>query len=374
MKRNAIRFVCCLAMLSPVGTYSASTSQTMYEIFDAVAYLLPVSVQRLSDPDAGDDDIIAAKLDVLVQSGDALRQHASNWEAEFQLLARALEQRLDDVRTAFESDSRFYGHFALQGLVENCAGCHSRLPDSIDFVFGQTLIARLDTEAMIPRELARILVATRQFDAALSQYERILADPEADPEEHDFSGLMLEYLNVAIAVQGDMSRPVSTFSAYLQRPDLPYFLSRRIVRWIQTMRELEPLLTENPKFAVAEELFETASSKALVPGDHLTAVEDLVATSILRRLLTEDVEPDLAARCYYMLGVMVLRTLELRPSVPEAELLLVASIRTDPDGPYARDAFALLEEFGFIEDRRLNSDQEGAPLIDLAALRAMIAI
>lgn len=349
-----------------------NATATMHEIFDAVAYLLPASISAVHNQDYADRALVDRKLAELSASSDALLAHTRGGEQEFQLLAKAFDHRIADVRAAFESDYPSFAYFALMGLIEHCTACHSRLPDNTDFVFGQRLLARMNVDEIDREDLADILVATRQFDMALSELETELADPAIHPIDHDLAGTLIHYLNVSIAVQQNMDRPLATLQNYLKRSDLPYFLQRRVTLWLADMRRLKADLAEAPDFNAALQLFEVAGQSVAVPGDRSAAVKDLVAASMLRRLLAGGLSQDRTAVAYYMLGVIALRTSELRPSVPEMELLLVAAIEADPQGPLAKDAFALLEEYGFIEDQRLSADPNARPLIDMAALEAKV--
>jgi hypothetical protein len=79
------------------------------------------------------------------------------------------------------------------------------------------------------------------------------------------------------------------------------------------------------------------------------------------------------AEAWYLLGVISLRTLEPKYSVPEMEILLAASIRAAPHGPRAREAYNLLEEFGYWHDQPLSQQKGESALINMAELRHLMA-
>jgi len=367
----------CLAVLTAAtGLRAAGEAQpptrTMHEIFDAIAYLLPASIQAMRDRDYADQALLQRKLATLEASAESLERHARGGEQEFQLLARAFEDRIADVEAAFEGDYPSFAYFSLMGLIDHCAACHARLPDKSDFAIGQRLLARIDTDALDRLDLADILVATRQFEAALGRLENELADRSIDPIDHDLAGTFIGYLDVAITVVQDLERARQTLETYLERPDVPFFLRRRIGGWLEDMSTLRSELTGPPDFHTAEALVAAAGEQIIVPGDRSAAVKDLVAASMLRRLVAEGLDAGATARAYYMLGLVALRTAELRPAVPEMELLLVSAIRSQPSSPVAEEAYALLEEYGFIEDQRLSAAPGAKPLIDLAELEALV--
>ena len=80
------------------------------------------------------------------------------------------------------------------------------------------------------------------------------------------------------------------------------------------------------------------------------------------------------AETYFRLAIISLRTNEPEPAVPEMEMLFVACIEADPRGPRAAEAYALLEEYGYIHEEHLARQIESRVLIDMPGLRAMAGI
>ena len=66
-----------------------------------------------------------------------------------------------------------------------------------------------------------------------------------------------------------------------------------------------------------------------------------------------------------------LRTMEPKYSVPEMEILFASAIKADPQGPYAKPSYVLLEEFGYVRDMPLARVEASSKLIDMGELRRL---
>ena len=53
-------------------------------------------------------------------------------------------------------------------------------------------------------------------------------------------------------------------------------------------------------------------------------------------------------------------------------MLLAAAIQADPKGPHARDAYSLLEEYGYIQEEHLARQRDSSVLLDMGALKKSI--
>ena len=87
--------------------------------------------------------------------------------------SRRLAEDAAEISARFDAGSRDEARFLLNELASDCAGCHVRLPDAREHTISAGLVAKLASAPAQTR--ARLLVATRQFDAALASYEASFA-------------------------------------------------------------------------------------------------------------------------------------------------------------------------------------------------------
>lgn len=366
--------ITALAAITTAATAERSTASIMHEVYDAIAYLLPLSLRDPDESTIWDRSLIDDKLRALDDATAALKQHADKQEHEFQYLARSFDDMTKDVHKSFANEWPEFAYFSMMDLVQHCVACHSRLASPSQSLFGQRLIARMDTRELPPADVVRLYIAVRQFDAALRALDKILMDRDLHPIEADYSNLMIEYLNVAITAKRSPAMAQNFLRRYLARGDLPFYLERRIEFWINSLAEFSDDLDAEPDLARAEAIFVAADNLSRGPGNRIRAVHDITAASIIRSYLFASPErnPEELGTAYYMLGVIALRTLEVKSAVPEMELLFAASIKADPKGPHAVESFALIEEYGYVHEEHLAAKKTSQTLIDMAALRALI--
>ena len=339
-----------LVLESAFAQTGENIKRPMWNAFEAISYLLPVSLRGI-DIQVEDIPLVREQVDQLLASSSALADHGKAREAEFGLLAYSFEEAVNRTKSAFDDERYMDAYFSLSDMTQNCVACHSRLPDSSDFLLGQKLFARMDTGMLNPEEIADLYLATRQFDSALLKLEAIVHDPDADPIDLDLDGIWIDYLQIGLAVKQDVKRVRANLIKFLQRDSLPLYIRGHVESWLDSIEELTADLKAAPSLARARTIFDEATAMTLVPAGRDRAVHDIVASSMLRRLLEAGGagDPDAVSEAYYLLGVVALRTLRLKPAVPEMELLLASAVRAAPDSKFAERAYLLLEEFSYAD-------------------------
>ncbi len=351
----------------------------MHKAFDALSYLLPLSLAGLDGGMSTDFSILEEKLKQLVESSDRLDEHAKGREAEFKSIARSFDATVKQVDQAFRNERPQDALFLLMDLTQNCVTCHSRLPSAVNFPFGQRLMAKINVDDMDKRDVAQLYVATRQFDGALKILEEVVADNDVTPIDLDIDGTLIDYIDISISVQQDFA-PIRKMLDKLQaRPDLPYYMTWHAEAWRKSMDSLEGELNTPPSVARARELFNMASQMSAAPAGRERLIHDLLAASMLRRLVDQqggasDTPSELLAEAYYLLSIIELRTINPNPTVPQMEFLLEAAIRSDPDGVFAKRAYALLEEYSYFSYEGVPWFGSDEPMIKMGELRSLIGL
>ena len=336
---------------------------TMRQVFDQMKILIPLSLDenRWSDPDA--QPRIRAALDRLEGAASALESHGRQREAGFNELALNLQQDLREVRENYRIGAFEEARFFLTGSLQSCVACHVRLPSSRSFPFADQLIDQVEIQSLDPRERAWLYVTVRRFDSALSIWEGMITDPKMTPAELDASGVLADYLNVVLRVRTDIPRARKTLATLAARKDVPVYLAERLASWRSALDKLDPASFRPGAGRALEHgsaLAIEAGQVAQGPFGRDGLIQDLSSASLLVRWLEEDrarresvtrnptaKERAETAQAYYWLGVVEARSLD-GFWVNLSERHLESAIRADPKGPYARKAYARLEETQFL--------------------------
>ena len=320
------------------------TGAAMEEIARALRVALPLSLseERFAAPE--NQAAIEAALARLREGAHELESHGRTQDASFAYLSRSLASDAEEIKRRFDEGRTDETRFLLGALVDDCVGCHSRLPSADDSDLGRSLFEAVDATGLTPVEAARLQVATRQFEEALETYEGILADPEASPAQLDLDGMPSDYLTLAIRVRGDLPRARKTLDAFAGRADLPSYLATLVRQWIEAADTLRDTIVAEPSLDRAERVLEIGDTLSRYGRDRAGLVHQLVASSLLLRFVDAHPEPGPdAAHAYFLLGVIELRSAR-STWISEAEGYLEGAIYAAPGSDWAKRAYVLLEE------------------------------
>ncbi len=334
-----------LAWAQPPDAAAGTTRTKMGEIVDALAFVLPLSLSDEPFADPAQHQAILDALDILVADGEQLEHHVQGRDLGFVFLSRSLARDATEIRDRYAAGRIAEARFLLLEVADNCAACHSRLPDDREHPIGRRLVDEPRVAALDVEERVELEVATRQFDRALANYETLFADPGHSPADLDLQGHIDGYLEVILRVQNDPARARRTFTALAKRKDLPAALRENIGAWIASLRQLETRRFPGSPLSEARGLIGEAQESSRYHDDRSALVLYLAASGLLNRFITTpDVSTsDLGEACY-LLGVIESR-IGRSFWLSQTEFYLEQAILLAPQRPFANDAYDLLEEF-----------------------------
>ena len=333
-----------VAGASPQAAESRETRATMGEIFQALAEVLPASLddQRFADP-ARRDAILAA-LTKLSAGGAKLEAHGRARDAGFGFLSRSLARDTEEIRRRYAEGRTDEARFLLHELTQDCVACHSRLPSEHDASLARRLMSEESVAALPLAERARLEFATRQFERAEATHEALLASPDYTANDLDLGGALDEYLELCLRVRRDYERPARTLERFAARADVGPRLRVRVSRWVASLREIAPRKREPTPLAEAQALIAVAQDRARFPDERDALVFDLAASGELHRFVDATPAGPEAALAYFRLG-----EIESRVGrsfwLSQTEAYLETAIRMAPGEPFAPQALAQLQEF-----------------------------
>jgi hypothetical protein len=347
------------------------TRGVMREIFDAIRVTLPATTDaaRFAAPESREP--IRAALDALARNTVLLEQHFRKRDAELGFLARSIERDAAEAQLAYAHGQFGRSAFVLRQIVENCVVCHTRLPDAQGSLVAQGFVDEGVLATLPAQPRATLLIATRQFDAALSALEEVLADPLTHPAV--MLGPLTDYLVVSIRVQGDYERPIEVLEAFSQREDLWPSLREDVEEWIDALPALRERAGREPTVASARSLIEAGEARDEFGDGQGSLLHFIAASSVLERYIASQPSPTAElGEAFYLRGMLETR-IGRNYWVTTAPFLLEEAIRIAPGEPFARDALGRLERELFAAYE--GSDIEELPAAEkahLAQLRALI--
>lgn len=335
-----------LALAAPLHAAGEDTKETtrarMGQIFESMQILLPLSVDEAAFAAPENREKVRKALETVAENADAVSRHARQDDVGRRFLGRSLHDDASRALARYDEGRTGNAAFLVRQATENCIACHTKLASPGDSPRAASFVSETELARLPAGERARLLIATRQFDAAETALEQLVTDPATPPSQ--LLPALTDYLVVAMRVKGDYARPIPTLEKVAARPDLWSRLQEDVQQWIRSLRELEKGGQPKPDLAAARQRIDKARALVPYPADDAGLVEYVYASGILHGFLeTDPASPKDAAEAWYLLGVTESETAR-GFWVSEAELYLETAIRTDPKAPSAKKAYDLLEE------------------------------
>lgn len=328
----------------PADAEAVTTRATMADLVSALRVLLPLALseERFAAPE--NEPQVARNLAYLRSAAGTLERHGRHREATFRALSHGLARDAEEIERRYLRGRVEEARFLLGELVDDCVGCHASLPGDRGSELGRTLFRDVAPDDLVAEDRVQLLIATRQFDAAMDTVESLLRSEEVAPAALDLRGLLGDYLRVAIRVRQQPDRARQALGAFAARPDVPVYLRELLEAWVRALAELDPDRERGDELARAQAVLREGQARRRFPADRTGLVHDLVAATLLQRVVGQAPDGSLeAAEAYYLLGLAELRS-ELSPWRLQGELYLETAIRSAPGSRWAREAFAVLEE------------------------------
>lgn len=324
---------------------SGDLRPTMKAIFQALTTVLPLSLAEETFQDATNRQPIRDALSALSSQAENLPQHGQPAPAGFGFLRRSLSRDAQRTLALFESGDFEASRFALHQLTDNCFLCHSRLPSTRPFPLGQRFLERMPMSELDTHARVRLAVASRQFDTALTTCETLFRSAEIPAAQIDLMALFEDYLRIAIRVQSDFPRAISTLERFQLRPDVPQYLTHHLTAWIEALNHLQADTGHQDALARARALIVQGQRRNRFLADRQGLVHFTLASGLLHRYVNSSSQPNRQlAEAYYLTGVA--ESYIPRTSwISETEFYLETAVRLAPASPFGQKAFAFLEEY-----------------------------
>jgi hypothetical protein len=323
-------------------TEREATRDAMQIIFDSLRVLLRLdaSGEDLDSPQRR-SEVLEALRELDDQSA-ILASHGFYEDTGGMYLSSVLERYTLLLLRTYERGQPEQLQQFLYGITDICIACHSRLPSDQDSPVARQFVDSEEFESLPLNKRARIQIATRRFDDALTTLETLIESSKAvDPVV--FDDVLRTYLIVNIRVKGDMERPIPVLELVGERSDPRSAWHRDVKIWLESLQHFrgQPFIADPLKSA--RKIIDSAGSSDY-PSQRSALVEYIAASSLLHRyLVSRPSDPVNVSEAHYLLGVAEYR---IHPEewLPNAELYLEIAIVLAPDAKWAMPAYMLLVE------------------------------
>jgi len=366
VKKNqlAIIFLFALNVSFVVGAVETPSSnhawsQKMQELRSVLSELLPdlFSDEQYNSPE--NFKRIETNVKKLVDLAHAMPDGAStkaktvtipDEDPSIVLISGLFKDQVLRASQDLRSGRRPYARKVLKTVTNFCIVCHTRSSSPVDFSSLQEEVPKSLTS---PLERAEFFDATRQFDRALVEFDKILEDPLAAKDRQLEWERALRYgIATAVRVKRDSNRALALVNRVISSPASPVFLKEEALRWQASLEEWKEEESQKPMtadglFAEAKDLIARARKLQEYPADRGADILYLRASAALHDFLSQYSGNSNSGEALLLLGdcYETLRDMELWSL---HDLYFEACVRQFPHTPIALACYRRYEQSTFL--------------------------
>jgi tetratricopeptide (TPR) repeat protein len=346
MRQSKILILALWTFWSTIGTANEADEEiqaSMGEIYTVMQALIVDSLDANSLADIEKRRLFEERLRILNERSVILMNHTGQKEVGFHFHSFALVADIEAALAEVQRERYADSQGIVRNLFANCVGCHSRLPAK-DSTKSIELFSQLKIKSLALMEKARLEVALRQFDKALTTYEEILASKRFPWPRDIQSDPFVEYLTLCIRVKNDYPRAIKALNELRSKRTVPHYLNTDLDVWVQSLNQIknDPKL-QISSFDTVRSLMNKAKSIMEFQLDNKGLIYYIQASKILHDLLDSDqLSLNHQAEAYYHLALTEMLTVR-GYWLPKAVQYLESAIRLAPKSKIATRAYETLE-------------------------------
>jgi hypothetical protein len=270
---------------------------------------------------------------------------APDADPSVQIIASQFANEAKHAAKTLQWGHRAYARDILRSMSGYCMACHTR-SGGPGFAGADVSSTLKELKAL---ERADYFASTRQFDAALSEYEKILDDAEAAKSKpFEWERAARSSLAIAVRVKKDPERALSIVERISSASKAPFFLKEQANQWKASLNawKAEPSVrpqSEEGYRAQALQLIAQARELQKFPADRSADILYLRASSAVHDLLSFAPKGKYSTEALYLAGLCyeVLEDLNLWDM---HEFYYLACIHKSPHSQEARRCFRHYEQ------------------------------
>ncbi len=221
-------------------------------------------------------------------------------------IAEIYADYVQDMSAQFETGNKEYVRRKVPAMTHLCLSCHTGISTKKQF---QEAGSQIKTLALNDYEKVALYAATRQFDAAIAQLEKILAPTPLKPGElRKLTQAVKTGMSLAVRVKQDPHTALKLLNLALAKPGLPNFIKEDFIHWKTdlshwTKQPNQKDLSAQTLLASAKKIIDQAQAAQEYPTDHKADMLYLRASGLLQHTFTKQASFQEKADAFYYLGL-----------------------------------------------------------------------
>lgn len=327
-------------------------AKLMQRIQSTLTKILPQVISPTLSLEVGDDEKVLKELEKETESlkgyTDQLMKYSlKQKQPSFQFYAEDLQKKAEGLDAALKSKKIRQMGYLAKSMLKDCVACHTK---SLGYEKSNArpLKLKFDTVELSYDQKAALSLAVRDFDSAISLYEKALSEEhikEMNPLL--LEGVVIDYLVAMVQVDSSLQRAEKTLSPMPLRLSTPTELRNKLSIWVGDLKSYNS--KEDYKNLDNIIKLYNLSAKPNLDGIPVARpVHAVITEHHLDRLFQrlDQLEDNEKSRAFYYYAMSEI-SLERPMQVTEAVFYLEKSIRVWPKSDYAKRSYDLLEKFAY---------------------------
>jgi hypothetical protein len=324
-----------LVPLPAIGATGSGLTETMGYLVGEFSVLLSASVAPKPLSTVQRERVNTALTEIADQ-GYLLAAHSGRDELSF--MAYSLGEMAGALGLHHRNGNNEDFEQTLDQMLGTCSACHQRTSRGRGSAFASSVLDHQLMQSLAPLRRARVMIATRQFEAAANVLDGLLG---ASSELETLDKAMTLRLELGIRVLPDLHALRTRLAKLEARAEVPSTIQATAQNWNASLRFIQDLRARNnAPLAHAEKMHDVAQN-----GHSAEAIPRLLEISRASHLAIEEpnLDPESRARAYELAAIAE-GALEPESPLPMQELYLEQAIRAAPRSATARSAFTQIEQ------------------------------
>ena len=294
----------------PVG--GGAWKARMRSMLGDVLVLFPYAFDTGKFNDPKNAEVIQSSLQALTQKSDGLKNHVASLKIDpsFPFIAEAFASDLAFAESTFaQGDSqRSHAQDYLRAALAKCMMCHTQSANGPELKLDKF---QSQLSALSPIDRFTALATTRQFDEALSEFDKILDSSKVTkPAASTFDQATREALAIVIRVKADPDRALTLIEKISESGASSAMIQGELKSWKQSVKLWKAekpvaLNSDQALFDEAKRLIDESKEKlSSLDNYQNSGVELLRASADLHNLLSKYPHSSLRAQSYFQLATV----------------------------------------------------------------------
>lgn len=317
--------------------------EKMQKLETTLSNLLPLVLSEKNFTNQKNKTKISENINTLVKLAHGLakpmeaKELPPDSDPSLFLLLGTFEGDIRDAASSFQKGRLDYSRHLLKNVTAYCVTCHTRTNQG-----GEKFSAPKMPADLTAFEMAEYLTATRQFDPAVLQYEKIIKEDKEEAAR--LQTALQNALAITVRFKKDPAKTLALIETALKTKNLTDEVKQNIGFWKQSVLDWkkEPKNPVDIK-AKIDQLLEKGKELQANGSYYAGLVEFLRVSSLAHSLLSQVSKPEETARALFQAGLAHF-LLEERPVYFMPEMYFEACIKKAPHTSVATECYQVLEQ------------------------------